>query len=180
MKRFPVGLVVALCTVLAGASVSGRQSKPAAPVLVVDTVKGVIEITLDPAGAPKSVEHVLDLVNRRFYRGIRFHWVQPGVVQFGDPMTRDMTKQDSWGMGGSGRPVGVAEPSKQAFVRGSVGLAFRPTQKATDADSQIFILRYPNPGLNGKYAQIGRVTKGLDVLDKIAAADMIRTIQVKQ
>ena len=59
----------------------------------------------------------------RVYRGQRFHWVDQGVVQFGDPLTRDMTKQQAWGTGGSGpgntnRPIGVAEPSKKPFVRG--------------------------------------------------------------
>jgi len=181
MKRSPVALVLALAAILAGASVSGKQPKAAAaPVLVLETAKGVMEITLEPESAPKSVEHVLALAAKNFYRGLRFHWVQPGVVQFGDPATRDMTKQDSWGTGGSGKSVGVAEPSKRPFVRGSVGLAYRPTQRPTDADSQIFILRYPNPSLNGKYAQIGHVTKGLDVLDKIATADVIRGFRLKQ
>jgi cyclophilin family peptidyl-prolyl cis-trans isomerase len=155
---------------------SADQAKPAEPnpILVLDTVKGVVEMELFPADAPKSVAHILSLVDRNFYRGLRVHWAQPGVVQFGDPQTRDMTKLFSWGSGGSGRPVGLAEPSKRPFARGSVGLAYREGQPPTAADSQVFVLRRANPDLNGKYAMLGRVTRGLDVVDKLAERDLIR------
>lgn len=156
-------------------SVSADQAQPPAknPILVLETAKGEVELELFPAEAPKSVAHILALAGRNFYRAHRIHWAQPGVIQFGDPQTRDMTKQWAWGTGGSGRSVGVAETSKRPFVRGSVGLAFRENQKATAADSQIFILRIATPALNGKYAHIGRVTKGLAILDKLAVGDVI-------
>ncbi len=164
-----------LVSCLAFTPVSADQAQPAAqnPILVLETSKGEIEIEFFPAEAPKSVAHVLDLARRNFYRAHRIHWVQPGVIQFGDPQTRDMTKQWAWGTGGSGRGVGVAETSKRPFARGSVGLAYRENQKPTAADSQIFILRSPSPNLNGKYAWLGRVTKGLNVVDKLVVGDMI-------
>jgi cyclophilin family peptidyl-prolyl cis-trans isomerase len=149
------------------------------PILMLDTAKGVIEMEFLPADAPKSVAHVLALVGRNFYRGLRVHWAQPGVIQFGDPQTRDMTKLWSWGTGGSGRPVNVAEPSKRPFVRGSVGLAYQTGRPPTTGDSQIFLLRRANPDLNGKYAMLGRVTGGLDVLDKLAERDLIRQLVLK-
>jgi cyclophilin family peptidyl-prolyl cis-trans isomerase len=90
-----------------------------------------------------------------------------------------MTRQDAWGKSGSGKPVGVAEPSKRPFVRGSVGLAYRQDQTPIAADSQIFILRIPNPALNNKYAMIGRVIKGMEVADKIEMTDLIKTVSVK-
>jgi cyclophilin family peptidyl-prolyl cis-trans isomerase len=168
--------------------VSGPQTKPvpppSSPVLVVDTSKGVIEITLFPTEAPKSVERVLELARRNFYRGLRFHWVQTGVIQFGDPFSRDMTKEPDWGNGGSGvgnriRPIGVAETSKRKFDRGTVGLAYKTGQPPVTADSQIFILRVPNPALDGKYALIGRVTTGMDVVDKILRNDVVKQVSVK-
>jgi cyclophilin family peptidyl-prolyl cis-trans isomerase len=112
------------------------------------------------------------------------HWVQPGVVQFGDPLSRDLTKHSEWGSGGSGprmsnKPLGVAEFSKKAFLRGSVGLAYRVGSKPENADSQIFILTAPNPAMLGKYAQIGHVTKGLAVADKIEAQDVIKNVTVR-
>jgi peptidylprolyl isomerase len=181
---FALSLVVGHTTV----SVSSPQTKPApaqpSPVIVVDTAKGAIEITLFPTEAPKSVERILELARRNFYRGLRVHWVQTGVIQFGDPLTRDMTKEPDWGNGGSGpgnrvRPVGVAETSKRKFDRGAVGLAYKTGQPPVTGDSQIFILRTPNPALDGKYALIGRVTSGMDVVDKINRNDLIKQVTVK-
>ncbi len=156
----------------------------AAPVIVLVTAKGTVEIETFPAEAPKSVARVIELVKGGFYRGTRVHWVQPGVVQFGDPLSRDMTKQDKWGTGGSGvrqgvRPLGITEFTKRRFDRGIVGLAYRTGDKPVQADCQIFILKVPNPDLNGKYAAIGRVTKGMDVVSKIEVTDMIKDASVR-
>ncbi len=155
-----------------------------APVVVLETAKGTIEITTVPDEAPKSVEHFVALAKRGFYRGQRFHWVQPGVVQAGDPLSRDVTKQNDWGTGGSGlsfkaKPLGFFEPPKRTFVRGIVGLAYRPNYKPETADSMFFILTGPNPALNGKYVVLGRVTKGMDVVDKIAVRDLIKNVVVR-
>lgn len=153
------------------------------PIVVIETAKGVIEIeTL--TDAPKSTERFLELAKKGFYRGQRFHWVQPGIVQTGDPLSRDLTKRNEWGTGGSGlrnavRPIGVAETSKRKFERGIVGLAYRTDRKAETGDSQFFILTGPNPALNGKYAPLGRVIKGIEVVDKIAVGDVIKNVTVK-
>ena len=125
------------------------------------------------------VEHLLALVNKHFYRGLRFHWVQPGLIQVGDPQSRDMTKRNTWGTGGSGNPVGVAEISKHPFVRGAVGLAPRPDADPKTADSQFFIAKAASPMLNGKDAYIGHVTKGMNVVDKIELADILKDIRLK-
>ena len=185
MTKRLMGVTLALAA-LAIAGVSAQRSgqtpapaAPAAPTLVLETAKGNIEIELYTKDAPKSTDHILALVRRDFYRGQRFHWQQPGVIQFGDPTSRDLSKQKSWGEGGSGSRVGVAEFSKRPWERGSVGIAYRPGQTPTDADSQIFILTGPNAGLNGKYTQIGHVTKGIEVADKIQLADVIKMLYVK-
>lgn len=156
---------------------------PPGPVLVIETTKGNIEVELS-ADAPKSVAHVTALANNGFYRGQRFHWVQPGVVQFGDPLSRNLTRHAEWGSGGSGpkmtnKPLGFAELSKKPFPRGTVGLAYRPDRKPETADSQIFILTGPNPNMVGKYVQIGKVTKGLNIADKIEARDVIKNVTVR-
>jgi len=192
--RFVMGLAIA--GLLVGTAVSGQQSKsaqpkaaqpkaaakgaqPAGPVIVVETAKGTVEIETYPSEAPKSVAHILDLVRSNFYRGQRMHWVTPGTVQFGDPQTKDMTKKDLWGTGSSGHPVGVAETSKRKFERGTVGLAYRTDFNPRTADSQIFIAKGPNPLINGKYAVIGHVTSGMDVVDKLEVPDVIKNAYVK-
>jgi peptidylprolyl isomerase len=77
------------------------------------------------------------------------------------------------------KPIGVAETSKRKFERGIVGLAYRTDRKPETADSQFFILTGPNPALNGKYAPLGKVVKGIEVVDKIAAEDLIKNVTVK-
>ena len=114
--------VVGLVSATAGFQVTKAPAAPAAPatanpVVVIETPKGNIEIELNPQDAPKSVEHILKLVRRDFYRGLRFHWVQPAIVQAGDPATRNMAIQDSWGKGGSGVAIGVSEIGKKPFDR---------------------------------------------------------------
>jgi peptidyl-prolyl cis-trans isomerase B (cyclophilin B) len=188
MQRLSLLAAVVISLVFSSAPSLYSQSNPGAPpspVLVLTTAKGVIEIELFAADAPKSVARILELAKRNFYRGQRFHWVQPGVAQFGDVQSRDMTKQNDWGRGGSGpmnrlMPIGVAEISKRSFDRGIVGYAYQNNQRPTDADSQLFIIKAANPGLNGKYAVVGRVTaKSMAVVDKIEKDDMIKDVSVR-
>src|ERR1041385_3137928 len=66
----------------------GATTRPAAaanPVLVFDTVKGSFEMELFRADAPKSVAHILELMQKNFYRAQRIHRVTESLVQFGDP-----------------------------------------------------------------------------------------------
>jgi peptidyl-prolyl cis-trans isomerase B (cyclophilin B) len=151
----------------------------AGPVLVFETVKGNFEIETYTDDCPKSAEHIIGLVRSGFYRGLRMHWVTNGTVQFGDPFTKDMTKKDMWGTGGSGKPVGVAETSKRKFERGIVGLAYRTDYNPRTADSQIFVAKGPNALINGKYAVIGHVTDGMAIVDKLEVPDVIKNAYVK-
>ncbi|MEI6246873.1 MAG: peptidylprolyl isomerase, partial [Acidobacteriota bacterium] len=59
------------------------------------------------------------------------------------------------------------------------GLAYRTNYKPETADSQFFILQGPNPALNGKYAPLGKVIKGMEVVDKIEQGDVIKNVSVK-
>jgi cyclophilin family peptidyl-prolyl cis-trans isomerase len=162
-----------------GRSQSTSAATPAAPVIVFETVKGNIEIETYPAEAPKSVAHIVDLVKRNFYNGQRVHRIVPGqLVQFGDPLTRDMTKKEFWGTGGSNRPIGVGEmSSKHRHVAGAVSLAHPGDPKA--ADSQMFIMFAAQPKYDGKFTVFGQVTAGMDVVRKLAVNDIIRRARVK-
>jgi cyclophilin family peptidyl-prolyl cis-trans isomerase len=156
-----------------------KPSPGAGPIIVVETVKGNIEIETYPNEAPKSVAHILALVKRNFYNGQRVHRVVRGqLVQFGDPLTRDMTKRDYWGTGGSGNPIGVGEMSpKRKHLVGSVALAHPGDPRA--ADSQMYIMLIPQPKYDGHYTVIGRVISGMDVVQKLAEPDLIRRVTVK-
>jgi cyclophilin family peptidyl-prolyl cis-trans isomerase len=176
MRLLALTLVGSLA-VLGGLDAQGRPGADD-PRLVVDTAKGTIEIRLFPTDAPKSVDHILGLVKRGFYRGLRIHRVTSALAQFGDPLTRDMSRKGYWGSGGSGNPIGVAELSKRlTHRRGTVALAHGGAP--TIADSQLYIMKTASPSLDGKHAIIGQVTSGMDVVDRLAVADLIKQISVK-
>ena len=99
-------------------------------------------------------------------------------MQLGDPQTRDMTKKDSWGTGGSGTPIGVAEFSKN--VKHGLGMvSMAHAGNPTRADSQFFIVIGPASHLDGKHQIWGRVSSGMDVVNKLAVPDRIIRATVK-
>ena len=156
-----------------------KKSPGAGPVLVVETAKGTIEIETYPAEAPKTVAQIVALARRNFYNGLRVHRVVKGfVVQFGDPLSRDMTKKDRWGTGGSGRAIGVAEINKaHTHKLGAVAMAHSGDPKL--ADSQMYITLAPVPRLDSGYAVFGQVISGMDVVQKLEVNDVIRRITVR-
>jgi cyclophilin family peptidyl-prolyl cis-trans isomerase len=161
---------------------AAKPAAPAAgPVVTLETVKGTIVFETFPADAPKSVEHIVALVKRRFYDGQSIHRVVAGqLVQFGDPQTRNMQLKEWWGRGpgsGSGNPIGVAEISKKrTHRRGTVSLA-NPGHAAA-ADSQLFIAMRPSPAWDGKYTIVGQVTSGVELVPKLAVGDRIKRVTV--
>jgi cyclophilin family peptidyl-prolyl cis-trans isomerase len=157
-----------------------KRSPGAGPIIVFETVKGTFEIETYPNEAPKTVEHILALVKRNFYNGLRIHRVEPGfVVQWGDPQTRDVTKRDLWGTGGSGRAIGASEVSpKRPHVTGSVAAAYAGDPRT--ADSQIYVTLAPQPQLNSRFTVFGQVISGMDVVTKLRVNDVVRRATVKE
>jgi cyclophilin family peptidyl-prolyl cis-trans isomerase len=157
----------------------GQAAAPAGPVLVFETEKGTFEIETFPSQAPKTVQHIVDLVQKRFYNGLRVHRVVRNfVVQLGDPQTRDMSKKDDWGGGGSGKPIGVAEFGKG--LKHTIGIvSMAHAGEPVRADSQFFIVIGPASHLDGKHQIWGRVSSGMDVVNKLAVPDRIIRATVK-
>ena len=172
-----------VCAVAIGVLHAQAGPKPAAtaaPVMVLETDKGAIEIQLYQADAPKSVAHIVALVNRSFYRSQRFHRVTPTLIQFGDPLSRNMTQMQAWGVGNSNSPIGVAEiTKKRRHVLGAVSMAYPGSDKLL-ADSQFFIMRRPAPEYDGKYTVFGKVLKGMDVVAKIERGDVLKRAYLKE
>ena len=165
-----------------GTGKAGGKAAPlgAGPVLVFETAKGTFEIETYPSQAPKTVAHIVGLVNKRFYNGLRVHRVDANfVVQIGDPQTRDMTKKAMWGTGGSGTSIGVAEFSKTLkHGVGMVSMAHRGNAK--EADSQFFIVTGPASHLDNVHQIWGKVVgNGMAVVKKLAAEDRIIRVTVK-
>ena len=135
------------------------------PKVVIDMGSyGVMELELFPSVAPITVENFLMLVDQKFYDGIIFHRVIKGfMIQGGDPK--------GLGIGGSKDKVkgefisnGVKNLLKHS--RGVISMA--RTNDPNSATSQFFIMHKDAPHLDGAYAAFGVVTKGIEVVDKIA------------
>ena len=125
---------------------------------------GVIKLELSPETAPESVKNFISLANSGFYDGLIFHRVISGfMIQGGDP--------DGRGTGGPGYSIkgefainGVKNDI--SHVRGVLSMA--RAQPYDSAGSQFFICHADSTFLDGQYAAFGRVTSGMDVVDKIA------------
>jgi peptidylprolyl isomerase len=147
-------LAAALLTGLATSAVAQDPSDT----LYLDLKDGRVTIALDPTLAPKTVAHIQALVRKGFYDNTPIHRVIPGfMAQMGDPT-------GTGGGPGSGQTV-QAEFGPTPFDRGTVGLA--RTSDPNSGDSQFFIMFARNDYLDGKYAAFGKVTAGMDVVDKI-------------
>jgi cyclophilin family peptidyl-prolyl cis-trans isomerase len=162
-----------------------QRSPGAGPIIVFETVKGTFEMETYPNEAPKSVAHILTLVRRNFYNGLRVHRVEPGfVVQFGDPQTRDMTKRAAWGTRGSGRSIGVAEISpKRPHKLGAVALAHSGDPRGADSQIYIALAGQQSPqirNIEGDYTVFAQVISGMDVVRKLQEPDVIRRATVKE
>lgn len=179
MIRFATAVLVLAAIAASAAAQTGKTSPGAGPVVVVETSKGTIEFETYPNEAPKTVAHITGLTKRKFYDGTRVHRVVKGfVVQFGDPQSRDMTKKNLWGTGGSGKPIGVGEMSpKRTHTRGAVAMAY--AGDPAKADSQMYITLAPQPGLDGKYTVFGSVISGMDVVDTLEIGDIVKRVAVK-
>ena len=128
---------------------------------------GDVMIDLYRDAAPKTVENFKKLASSGFYDGLIFHRIIPGfVIQGGDPYTKDSSSKGKWGTGGPGWNV-IAEFNKNTHSRGVLSMA--RSQDPHSAGSQFFIVLKDSKFLDGKYTIFGKVTSGMDAVDKIAA-----------
>ena len=129
--------------------------------LLLELKDGTVTIEMLPELAPKHVERIRTLAAEGFYDGTPFHRVIEGfMAQGGDPT--------GTGTGGSPLPNVPAEfspPAKARFMRGSCGMA--RSGDPNSANSQFFIMFGPYPSLDGQYTIWGRVTSGMELVDKI-------------
>ena len=129
---------------------------------------GEINIEFFPEDAPKTVENFVTLAKKGFYDGVTFHRVEPNfVVQGGDPKGN--------GTGGPGYTI-KDEFNKQKHVRGAVAMA--RTQAPNSAGSQFYITLAPAHFLDNQYTVFGRVTSGMEIVDKIKVGDKMKSVKI--
>lgn len=144
---------------------------------IVLTLEGGKKVTIvsNQKESPKTVAYVSKLITSGFYTGIRFHRVEPWVVQWGDPISKKDMNSPEIGSGGTGHSMPF-EASKVEFKRGVVGIA--STGAREGGDCQLFILTKDAMHLNGSYAVLGRVTKGMEIVDKITVGTKVVSMSI--
>ena len=126
----------------------------------IETNCGDFTIALDSKRAPKTVNSFVFLSEEGFYDGLPFHRVVPGfVIQGGDPLGN--------GTGGPGYSVDEKPPANLSYTRGVVAMAKSSAEPPGRSGSQFYVVLAPDAGLPPEYALLGRVSEGMDVVNRI-------------
>jgi len=135
-------------------------------VAILNTSAGEMVLEFWPDVAPGHVKNFIDLAKKGFYDGTAFHRVIKGfMIQGGDPLTKDASKESVWGTGDPGYKI-KAEFNDKAHVRGVLSMA--RSNHPDSAGSQFFICHGDPRFLDKQYTAFGKLIKGDDVLEKIA------------
>ncbi len=164
---------------LLGTTASRAADNP--KITMVVAKRGTLVIELYPDAAPKTVAHILNLVKKKFYDGIKIHRVVADfVVQWGDDKTKNITpeqfNENLVGTHGSGTgyvPLEVKLPHEQY----TLGMA--RSQQPDSGDSQMFINLKANHQLDSGYCVFGKVIKGQELSEKLAVGDVITSIRIE-
>jgi peptidyl-prolyl cis-trans isomerase B (cyclophilin B) len=134
-----------------------------------DTDRGPIKVELYPDKAPLTVASFVNLARRGFYDGLNFHRVIPDfMVQGGCP--------EGSGRGGPGYKF---EDEANNGVRHERGVLSMANAGPNTNGSQFFITHVATPWLDGKHTVFGKVVEGLDVVDKVAQGDLIKSVRIE-
>lgn len=129
---------------------------------------GVMEAELYPEKAPITVENFLKLINEGFFSGLIFHRVIPGFMIQGGGYKPDFSETDAKSIKGEFAANGYATNDVK-HTRGVLSMA--RTMAPNSASSQFFIMHKDAPHLDRQHAAFGKVTSGIEVVDKIANVD---------
>ena len=133
-----------------------------------DTDRGPIKVELFPDKAPLTVASFVNLARRGFYDGLSFHRVIPDfMIQGGCP--------EGSGRGGPGYKFEDEANNGLGHERGVLSMA---NAGPNTNGSQFFITHVATPWLDGKHTVFGKVVEGLDVVDKVAQGDLIKSVRI--
>jgi peptidylprolyl isomerase len=134
---------------------------------VFETNVGTIEIELFTEKMPITTQNFIDLAEKGFYEGTRFHRVISGfMIQGGDPLSKDTSKQNMWGTGDPGYKIKDEFDKTLSNAPGTIAMA---NAGPNTGGSQFFINLVNNNFLDSKHPVFGKVVKGMDVVEKIGS-----------
>ena len=163
------GLVLALAASPAPARPPAAVAGPLEA--VIETAEGEFVIRLLPEIAPRHVQHFVKTARAAGYDGTTFHRIVPrGIIQGGDPLSKDPAKKTLYGTGGLG--LLKAEFSPRPMTRGSVAAVLRPSSPDSGG-RQFFVVLADQPSLTGKYTIFGEVVSGMDVVDRLGETPVV-------
>ncbi len=162
MKRLS-SLLSLVALLLCAPSIAGAQTPQQA---VIETSAGTFVVDLEPAAAPNQVAHFTKLAQEGGYDGTTFHrMVRMGMVQGGDPLSKDSARSAVYGTGGLNAVK--AEPRAARMTRGSVAAVMIPG-RPDSAGAQFFVVLADQPSLDNQYTVFGHVSDGMEALVRIS------------
>jgi peptidyl-prolyl cis-trans isomerase B (cyclophilin B) len=136
---------------------------------VVETTMGTFVIQLLPEAAPNHVGHFMKLARDGAYVKTTFHrLVKYGLVQAGDPLSKDPAKTAQYGTGGLN--ILKSEINKEPMTAGAVAAVLIPN-RPDSAGAQFFVCVVDQPPLQGQYTIFGRVVEGIETVQQISAVE---------
>lgn len=170
MKQVSALALIVLMTLLI--SCGGNTMNHSTAIL--ETTQGTIKIELFDNKMPITTRNFITLAESGFYDNTRFHRVIPDfMIQCGDPLSKDISKKEYWGMGGPGYTITDEFIEGLSNVRGTIAMA--NTGQPNSGGSQFFInvvdntfLDFDKKPFTSKHPVFGKVIEGMDVVDKIA------------
>ena len=130
----------------------------------ITTSMGTIKVQLSAEQTPKTVANFVNLADAGFYNGVKFHRVIKGfMIQGGDPLTKDDSQKARWGTGGPGYQFDD-ENFTGDYKAGTLAMA----NAGPNTNGSQFFIMHKDYALPHAYVIFGKVTEGMDVVDKIA------------
>src|SRR6266705_5585046 len=171
--------ILAVAVLLSSALFAAEEKKENPPmnasneVAVIKTSEGDMVVQFWNDAAPNTIENFKKLAHSGFYDGTIFHRIVKGfMIQGGDPNSKDLGKESSYGQGGPGYKI-KAEFNDRSHERGVISMA--RSSDPDSAGSQFFICLAPVPRLDHQYTTFGKLIKGDDVLKKIGDTPVTRS-----
>ena len=164
-KLFILSIILLALLFIAGCNGEKQSEVTTMKTATFDTTLGTFKLELFTDSMPITTKNFIDLAEKGFYDGTRFHRVIPEfMVQGGDPLSKEKSKISMWGTGGPGYKIKDEFTSKNKNNRGTISMA---NAGPNTGGSQFFINVVNNNFLDGKHPVFGKVLERMDIVDLI-------------